>query len=96
MITRDFHKFGNYCYIDENEITAKVGGSFVKITSDHISLKAESVYIQGNSLVAIEGGEIKIDKGVEVPDEAVAKQDIAKPSIDAIKEINEKDKQFHT
>ena len=91
-----FHKSGNYCYIDGNEITMKVGGSFIKIAKDHISIKADTVYIQGGSLVAVEGGAVKINDGVTVPDNAAAKQNIAKPSIDAIKEINEKDKQLHT
>ncbi len=90
-----FHNSGNYVHIDENQITAKIGGSFIKLSNDHISIKAESVYIEGSSLVAIEGGAVQINDGVTVPDSADSKSDIAKPSLDAIKEINDKDKELH-
>jgi len=91
-----FHNSGNYIHIDGDQITAKIGGSFIKLSSDHISLKSDSIYIQGDSLVAIEGGAVQIDDGVNVPDTADSKSDVAKPSLDAIKEINEKDEELHT
>ena len=91
-----FHNTGNYVHVDGNQITAKIGGSFIRMTNEHISIKSANVYIQGDSLVAIEGGSVKINDGVSVPDSADSKSEVAKPSLDAIKEINEKDKQLHT
>jgi len=91
-----FHNSGNYCYVDGSEITLKAGSSFIKIASDHISIKSDKVYINGDSLVAIEGGSIQINDGVPAPDTAESKTDIAKPSQDAIKAINDKDKELST
>lgn len=89
-----FHNSGNYCYVDGNEVTLKNGESFIKVSSDHISIKANNIFIQGSSSVAIEGGSVQINDGVSVPDTASSKSDIAKPSKDAIKAINDTDEQL--
>ena len=90
-----FHKSGSYVYIDGDEITAKIGDSFIRMSKDHISVKSKSVFIQGESLVAIEGAKVQINDGVQVPDSASSRSDVAKSSLNAIKEINEKDKKLH-
>ena len=91
-----FHNSGNYCYVDGDTVTLKAGSSFINIASDHISIKSDQVYVNGASLVAIEGGSVQINDGVPAPDTAASKSDIAKPSQDAIKAINDKDKQLYT
>ena len=87
-----FHDSGNYLYIDSSEVTMKNGSSFIKISSDHISIRSNEIYIQGASSVAIEGGAVEINDGVSVPDTAASKSDIAKPSLDAVKTVNDTDK----
>lgn len=92
----NFHSSGNFCYIDGNEITASIGGTFIKMSKDRMSLKSKEIYIQGENLVAIEGNQIEIADGVPVPDQVSPKSNIAKTSLDPIKAVNEADKKAHT
>jgi hypothetical protein len=89
-----FHKSGSFAYVDGNEVSLKIGSSFIKLTPESISIKSPEIHMEGVNLVTIEGSAVQINDGIPVSDQPKNLNDVAKPSIDAIKEINDKDKEM--
>lgn len=88
---------GNFVRLTKDAIDLEIGGSYVHMTKNKIAINSQTVQINGGAKVIIQGGQVQINDGVAAgaaPGAAVKKSKVAKPSLDAIKEINTTDEKL--